>query len=679
MKIFNGRNVLFTLNCYFAALAALGIAFAFNLQSPWWAALTVYITSQPSNAATGALWARAWYRLSGTAAGMMATVFLIPNLMGAPELLMLAIAAWFAVCVFCSLMDKTPRSYGYLLCGYTPALVGLPLVADPTRVFEIALVRTEEIFIGVLCAAVVHTLFFPRRVESIVEVKLNGLLADAKTWIVHSLEADSEDNPQVTALRNKFASDLSEVNALAKNLKFEPRNRRYSDAVFWAMEKRLISLLPYISAVEDRRTTLNLDGSLPPDTRSLLADVKNWVASDRVDVAFFEQGNLFVGACRMDKTSVMKEVRWNDLLAVSLFSRLGDVVEAWLDVQRLKVGLVETSRPNEFECEATVRSERTRTLHIDLLLALFFASSAALVLLVAATFVISVGWSAGVTAIGIAAAAAGVFAFADNPVPFQRLFILMTLLSIPVGALYAFAILPQIDGFWTLAIALFPLLFFTGLFLATPQYWLHGFAFALVSQTLIGLQPSFQADFVLFTNIAIGALIGAMTAMTVNSLIRVLSAEFSAWRLLRAGWLDISRLTQGTRGPSIEAWASRMLDRYGLLMTRLARMPIGHPFKSTSSLNDLSIGVNVANLKSVITNLPPSSRKEIDQLLGSIRQYFDNLASRKESNFSRDILVQLDTSLRALILDAGAPGRSVALVALTGLRRNLFPFELPFR
>jgi uncharacterized membrane protein YccC len=50
------------------------------------------------------------------AAGGTAMVAIVPNLVDA-ELTTLAIMLWVALCVFVSLLDRTPRSYMFVLSG----------------------------------------------------------------------------------------------------------------------------------------------------------------------------------------------------------------------------------------------------------------------------------------------------------------------------------------------------------------------------------------------------------------------------------------------------------------------------------------------------------------------------------------------------------------------------------
>jgi uncharacterized membrane protein YccC len=150
---------LYAVKTFAAAMLALYIAMSMGLDRPYWAMATVYIVSQPL---TGALRSKAIFRLIGTVIGAAATVVLVPNLVDAPELLSAALALWVGLCLYVALLDRTPRSYLFMLAGYTAALIGFPAVTTPNAIWNIALARVEEIGLGIICMTVVGTLVFPR-------------------------------------------------------------------------------------------------------------------------------------------------------------------------------------------------------------------------------------------------------------------------------------------------------------------------------------------------------------------------------------------------------------------------------------------------------------------------------------------------------------------------------------
>jgi Fusaric acid resistance protein family len=94
------RPIIFSVNCYIAAVLALFISFSLDLKSPAWAMVTIYLTSQPLS---GVLRAKAVYRTVGTFIGGAAMVAIVPNLVDAPELTTLAILLWVAWATLASL------------------------------------------------------------------------------------------------------------------------------------------------------------------------------------------------------------------------------------------------------------------------------------------------------------------------------------------------------------------------------------------------------------------------------------------------------------------------------------------------------------------------------------------------------------------------------------------------
>ena len=133
-------DLIFALKTFAASMLALVIALAMDLPRPYWAMATVYITSQPLAGATSS---KAFFRVMGTLVGATMTVALVPNLVNAPELLCLAIALWVGLCLYLSLLDGTPRSYVFMLAGYTVALIGFPSVSEPGAIFDTAVARAR--------------------------------------------------------------------------------------------------------------------------------------------------------------------------------------------------------------------------------------------------------------------------------------------------------------------------------------------------------------------------------------------------------------------------------------------------------------------------------------------------------------------------------------------------------
>ena len=663
------RSVVYAANTTGAALLALSVAFAFDLQNPWWAALTVFITSQPLAAAAGAVVARARYRIAGTVLGMAASLVMIPAFASSPELLITAIATWLGLCIYVALLDRGPRSYTFLLAGYTVALVGLPLAGDPGNLFDSAVGRTEEILLGTLCAALVHNLVLPQKLRETVNAKLAASLADARRWIAGSLAPQPPAAPEQQA-RRRLAIDLTELRTLAANMRFEPGVAADEMRVILALEGRLVALLPLLTSIEDRLAGLASERDALPALFLHVAQVRAWIAQEHREDPAAAEAFLAAGRAALPTPGALEPNV--ELLAISALERLGELVTAWdeclllADAARAP-GAAPPARVAPLLAQAT-----RRPLHVDHGLAALSGFAAAVAVIVTAAICWVTGWQQGSAAVGLAAANSAVFAFLDDPRPLQRLLPLWALAAVPVGALYLFAILPAVEGYSTLCLALLPLFFGTAFYLGTPKHTLHGLAFALISQSLISLQSTMRADFNAFAALSIASVLGTMVALVVTSLIRVVSAEWSSWRLLRAGWRELAGLADGSRPQTATAWASRMLDRVGLLLPRLARAAGDERVRLADALRDLRLGVAVAELREVASAAGGGAAACIDLALHGLARHMRGQARRGHATPDAAISAALDRVIAQLFaLDPGAL-RTRGLAAAAGVRRILF-------
>lgn len=173
----DAAGLLFSIKSFAAAMLAYYIALRIGLPKPFWAILTVYIVSQTS---AGASLSRGIHRFVGTLAGAVATVAIVPNFVNEPMACSVVLAGWISFCLYLSLLDRTPRAYAFLLAGYTTSLIGFPSVLDPSAVFDTAVVRVQEISIGILCAVLIHRFVLPKPMTDLFMGKLSVTLRDAR-------------------------------------------------------------------------------------------------------------------------------------------------------------------------------------------------------------------------------------------------------------------------------------------------------------------------------------------------------------------------------------------------------------------------------------------------------------------------------------------------------------------
>jgi uncharacterized membrane protein YgaE (UPF0421/DUF939 family) len=351
------RAFVIAFSGYLAVMIALYVAFSLELPNPWWAMATVYIV-QPPKPLTGAIWAKALYRIAGTVIGAAASVVIVPNFVDSPELLILGVASWIGICTFGGLLDRSPRSYLFILAGYTVAVVGLPAATHPDTIFGLAVARAEEIILGVLAPAVVQSLLFPRSVAAEMSAKLDGVMADTRTWIAVGLR-DLAPGPTP----HHLASQLTEINLMATDWRFEGTFSKFRRRALWALEERLIALFPLITAVEDRLVAVSQAAHTSPQLVGLAPRVADWVAA--ANEADPDASRRIADEIRAIAPALSPTSTWPDMLVASLTGRMTELVTTWNECVLL-AAVVETPVPRLRALAAPLIGDaRPRALHVD--------------------------------------------------------------------------------------------------------------------------------------------------------------------------------------------------------------------------------------------------------------------------------------------------------------------------
>jgi uncharacterized membrane protein YccC len=673
------HRVVFALNCFVAVILALYVAFSLYLPNPWWAMVTVFL-AQPSQNLIGAIWAKAVYRVVGTAIGLLASLAIIPNLSNAPELMILALAGWIALCLYVSLLDRTPRAYVFMLAGYTTALVGLPTATDPIIIFDSAVARSEEIVIGVLSMAVVQSIFLPRSVASAMHAKMDSILNDARSWVSDGLRALT--TVRSAPISRNAAIDLTELNLLATNLKFEGEFAGVRRRMLRAMEERFVLLLPLTSAIEDRLWALEAEGASTTTVAPVMERIASWVATAHLPPGE-QTSHLTKDSVARDienlKPHLRPESTWSDLLMVSLAGRLAELIQTWEECLILRDALSDPGKQSAASLRLLSGLRGSRPLHIDQGIAALSALTAAATVIALAIFTVAVHWESGPLAIGFAAVACSLFAAADDPTPMARTLTLWFAIAFPLAVFYEFAILPSIDGFVMLAASLFPVIFTIGFFFAQPKYALRALALSVGFTAGLGLQPTFLSSFPAFMNTYVGLLVGASSGVIGLSLARTLPVQSVIRRILRAGWRELAFLTATPSLPERAAWASRMLDRVGLLLPRLARAPADEEWRLNDALRDLRIGVGIIDLRRLRPNPDHAITGQIQDILATLGTYFSRLAQGRHPALPENVIVTLDGLITTILRMTTSAERCAGAVAAVGLRCSLFPDAPPYQ
>ena len=97
---------------------------------------------------SGLVLAKSFYRIIGTAAGVLITIALVFALAQYGELFLALLAVWIGLCNFAARAARNFASYGFQLAGYTLAIVGIPAALIPDAAYPLVVARARASRLG---------------------------------------------------------------------------------------------------------------------------------------------------------------------------------------------------------------------------------------------------------------------------------------------------------------------------------------------------------------------------------------------------------------------------------------------------------------------------------------------------------------------------------------------------
>lgn len=669
LDVVGAEPALYSVKCFVAAMLAYYVALRIGLTHPTWAVTTSYIVAQPL---AGAVLSKAVFRVSGTILGAGAAVVLVPSFVNSPPVLSLALALWLGLCLYLALLDRTPRSYVFLLAGYTASIIGFPSVEAPAQIFTLALVRVQEITLGILCGSLIHGTILPRTVTSQLLARIDRMLSDAERWSAESL--GGEGGEALARDRRRLAVDVNELHQLSTHLPFDTARLRPRVRLIRALQDQVSLLLPLASGVEDRLAALaRLAGRIPPDIAALSEDVRAWLL-DPAGPQDEAAATALIGRAAALEPALDPPFRWEIALRLSVTARLAELIAAHRDARVLREQIrAPTARPVSPSVARLLAAARSRALHRDRGLALRAALGAVLTVALGCAIWIATAWDQGAGAVTFAGVCCALFGNSDEPAPAVMRFFWGTLLGMVVAVVYDYAILPTVTDFVTLAAVLAPAAIMVGWFSGQAKTSFVTLGAVLGLFNSLGFADRYEPDFGGFVNSSLGLLLGTFFAAVTVGLFQTIGTEGSIKRLIQAGWRDLARRSNARGVPDARGWVSRMLDRIGLLAPRLAARQADPGKPLLDVLVDMRIGLAVGELRGLRLSATPEEEALITPVLAGVARYFGSLRFPDPQPPPPELLTCIDHAFVGLVYDPAADRRRAAVLALTTLRRNLFP------
>jgi uncharacterized membrane protein YccC len=577
------------LRLWAAVSLALYVAYWLELDNAYWAGTTAAIVCQPS---LGASLRKASFRMIGTVIGAVAIVVLTACFPQSRAGFLIGLAVWGATCGFMATLLRNFASYAAALAGYTAVIIASDELGATGGAsgdaFMLALTRSTEICIGIVCAGVVlaSTDFGQARRRLMTQfdtlsAEISGGLAG--TFLLVGAVGEKTQPVRWDLIRRVIALDsvIDEAIGETSDLRYRLRGLQV------AVEGLFIALSGW-------RMVANHLGRLPDDQRrseadAVLARIPRELRSVRAPGG---TTRWTADPARLRRVCAVAVRRLVALPADTPSLRLlaDGTAEALIGLSRALNGMILLMDSGQGPARAGV----ARLQVPDLLPAVVNAVRVFIVIGGAALSWIVTAWPNGASAVTWAA----IFVILYSPTDARayanaRSRLIGIFPTAALAAIVTFAVLPAGATFAGLATAIGLVLIPAGALSTLP--WQASVFGTIASWFVAFAAPQNQPvyDTQQFYNSTLAIVAGATTATLAFRLLPPLSPAFRTRRLLGLTLRDLRRLATAPGLPARGSWESKVYGRLSALPEQ------AEPLQRAQLLAALSVGTEIIRLRRI--------------------------------------------------------------------------------
>ncbi|EJM02083.1 MULTISPECIES: FUSC family protein [unclassified Pseudomonas] len=470
----DGVTWVYIFKVLLAAFLTLWLAMRLELPQPRTAMITVFIVMQPQS---GQVFAKSFYRFLGTLAGSAMMVTLIALFAQNTELFLGSLAIWVGICSAGAARCRNFRAYGFVLAGYTAAMVGLPALAHPDGAFMAAVWRVLEISLGILCSTLISAAILPQTASAAMRNALYQRFGVFALFVTDGLRGRSKAE-SFEASNVRFIAEAVGLEGLRSVTVFEDPHMRRRNGRLSRLNSEFMGITTRFNALHQLLERLRGNGeervvaAIKPGLQDL-AEVLDGFSGRALTspdagrlataLASYKEGlPARVRSLRaiFQDTEPSEAEQLDFHTAYELLYRFVDDLHSYAQTH---ASLADHRHERE-------RWDEPFTPQTNWWAAAASGIRASFILIVLGSYWVATAWPSGATMTLIAAATVGLSAATPNPKRMAFQMACGTFLGALIGFVEMFFIFPWIDGFPLLCVMLAPVIVLGSFLTSRPQY-----------------------------------------------------------------------------------------------------------------------------------------------------------------------------------------------------------------
>jgi uncharacterized membrane protein YccC len=470
----DGVTWVYIFKVLLAAFLTLWLAMRLELPQPRTAMITVFIVMQPQS---GQVFAKSFYRFLGTLAGSAMMVTLIALFAQNTELFLGSLAIWVGICSAGAARCRNFRAYGFVLAGYTAAMVGLPALAHPDGAFMAAVWRVLEISLGILCSTLISAAILPQTASAAMRNALYQRFGVFALFVTDGLRGRSKAE-SFEASNVRFIAEAVGLEGLRSVTVFEDPHMRRRNGRLSRLNSEFMGITTRFNALHQLLERLRGNGeehvvaAIRPGLQDLAEVLDGFsgraltspdAARLATALATYKEGlparvRTLRGIFQNTEPSDAEQLDFHT--AYELLYRFVDDLHGYAQTH---ASLADHRHERE-------RWDEPFTPQTNWWAAAASGIRASFILVVLGSYWVATAWPSGATMTLIAAATVGLSAATPNPKRMAFQMACGTFLGALIGFVEMFFIFPWIDGFPLLCVMLAPVIVLGSFLTSRPQY-----------------------------------------------------------------------------------------------------------------------------------------------------------------------------------------------------------------